>query len=618
MKDTTPAAAAGGRVEAKHAADAAEQAGASPPVAAPRALPDVMRRPGGIVQLLIRMGRDARDSLLSALARLRGVRRTRIPWGVRRERTRDPAFIGIYDELLPAAPEARLDARTWEDLHLEAVFAEVDRCASTIGQQTLYCWLRRPSASNRVLEERSAAADRMAGAPEVRQRVQQALAPLDTLDACFLPNLFASELPPPPRFRAVFPLLSMLALAMAGVTFVRPTFGLAGLLLVSAINLSIQYRYHRRIQPVTRPLTMLRRLIAAADAISRLRDPVLEPVLERLRQHNARLQGLSRAARYVAVELRGNDLIGSIYAWLNMLLLLDVNAFAFSVEAVRHRRADLAAVFETLGFLDAVSAIGSWRSTPGLRWCQPLLSVRGRRLSFQQLVHPLLDNAVANDFTIEGRSILITGSNMSGKTTFLRAVAVNAVLAQTVATCTAAAWRSPCLRVRSMIGRGDDLARGQSYFAVELELAHGLLRAAAGEAQHLFVIDEIFRGTNTTERVAASRAVLERLAAGDHSVLAATHDLELLHLLDDRWEFHHFRESVEDSRLLFDYRIPAGTHIDAQRHSHDGAVRFSAGSRCRGEGHGRSAGCGPGRREAWLIAAHGVTRCAAPPVDRCV
>ena len=114
-----------------------------------------------------------------------------------------------------------------------------------------------------------------------------------------------------------------------------------------------------------------------------------------------------------------------------------------------------------------------------------------------------------------------------------------------------------------MIGRADDLAQGQSYFAAELDLSLSLINAADETEPHLFAIDEIFRGTNTTERVAAARAVLARLAAGRHTVIAATHDLELLKLLDDRWEFHHFRESVTDGRLHFDYLMhpgPTSTH----------------------------------------------------------
>jgi DNA mismatch repair ATPase MutS len=117
--------------------------------------------------------------------------------------------------------------------------------------------------------------------------------------------------------------------------------------------------------------------------------------------------------------------------------------------------------------------------------------------------------------------------------------------------------------VRTLISRGDDLARGQSYFGVELELTRDLVHAAADDNPHLFVIDEIFRGTNTVERVAAARAVLQRLASKDHIVLAATHDLELLPLLGNAWDFHHFRESIDDGRLSFDYRLrpgPTSTH----------------------------------------------------------
>ena len=152
---------------------------------------------------------------------------------------------------------------------------------------------------------------------------------------------------------------------------------------------------------------------------------------------------------------------------------------------------------------------------------------------------------------------------MSGKSTFLRTVGVNAVLAQTLNMCFAASYDAPVLVVRCSIGRTDDLVSGKSYYIVEAESLLSLVRASANAAPHLFLLDELFRGTNATERIAAGQAVLRELLEGEgaatlHLAIAATHDAELVDLLQDRYAAHHFSDALGGNGLLFDYRLRAG------------------------------------------------------------
>ena len=98
----------------------------------------------------------------------------------------------------------------------------------------------------------------------------------------------------------------------------------------------------------------------------------------------------------------------------------------------------------------------------------------------------------------------------------------------------------------------------RSYYLAEVEAVRGLIRAKRPDAQHLFLLDEIFRGTNTAERVAGAYAVLAYLNRGRDLVVVATHDVELLHLLGDGYTPVHFREQISDGELTFDYRIHSG------------------------------------------------------------
>jgi DNA mismatch repair ATPase MutS len=149
---------------------------------------------------------------------------------------------------------------------------------------------------------------------------------------------------------------------------------------------------------------------------------------------------------------------------------------------------------------------------------------------------------------------------MSGKSTFLRTVGVNALLARTIDTCLASAYEAPAYRVRSCIGGGDDLVAGKSYYLVEVESVLSLVAASARDEPHLFIFDELFRGTNAVERIAAGDAVLRALvtAGKPHVVLAATHDGELVDLLRGTYAVYHLGDSIGPDGLAFDYQLTPG------------------------------------------------------------
>ena len=184
------------------------------------------------------------------------------------------------------------------------------------------------------------------------------------------------------------------------------------------------------------------------------------------------------------------------------------------------------------------------------------MAARGRAVDLVAITHPVLNQPVANSLRIDGQNLLLTGSNMSGKSTFVRTFGVNAVLAATIHTVFGASWRAPRLVVRTSIGRSDSLTGGTSYYRAEVD-ATGALFGVADRRQRLILIDELFRGTNSIERIAGAQAVLAHLDRGDDIVVVATHDVELLQLLPTYKSFH-FREEVQDGLLTFDYRLHAG------------------------------------------------------------
>jgi len=447
--------------------------------------------------------------------------------------------------------------RTWADLDLDDVFLKMDRTASQVGRQYLYHLLRTPSSDRRALAERDAAITRLGDDDALAACIRKALSPLGNHRSAQLVHVMFGNLPKRPRFSWVFPLLTMGSIGLIVAIPFWPRAFIAWVA-VCVINVALQVIYKPRLQRFVAAIHEVPKFVRAATTLGRVDVPELSFATKDLAANAHRLGMLKRASAWLMFEPgQTNELMASLYEYVNIVLLLDVSAFMFAVGALETLRPVMRATFEALGRLDALESLATWRSELP-RWSRPKLDETGKHLGAGQVYHPLLDEPVANSIDIRDRGVLITGSNMSGKTTFVRALGVNAVLAQTTFTVCADEWRSPMLTVRTSIGRRDSILEGKSYYLAEAESVQALIASKGDGSQHLFLLDEIFRGTNTPERVAAGYAVLRYLNRGDDLVVVATHDIELVGLLGDAYDAHHFREEIGDGTITFDHLIRPG------------------------------------------------------------
>lgn len=263
------------------------------------------------------------------------------------------------------------------------------------------------------------------------------------------------------------------------------------------------------------------------------------------------------------VGLRSNPFLGLL---LNLILPWDF-ALAFLGARERARVAHALPVWvETVHELDTLIALANFAALQPTATFPEIRRDAAPVLSAQQLGHPLIPAAarVRNDFEIEtlGQVDLITGSNMAGKSTFLKTVGVNLCLAYAGAPVLASKFTAQPFRLHTCIRITDSIVDGFSFFYAEVKCLKALLLAlqSTDELPLLYLIDEIFRGTNNRERLVGSRAYIQTLLGARGVGLIATHDLELVHLADANPQARnlHFRDDVSDGRLVFDYRLRAG------------------------------------------------------------
>lgn len=259
------------------------------------------------------------------------------------------------------------------------------------------------------------------------------------------------------------------------------------------------------------------------------------------------------------VELRRTQLFPVVH----LLTLWDVH-FLFALEGWRKRHGK-----EIRGWFDALAQVEALASLAGLSHDRPEFTFPeivhgGPRLEAEALGHPLLLEPVPNDVALSepANALLVTGSNMSGKSTLLRAMGLNAVLALAGGpVCAKRLVISPMSVLTSMRVK-DSLERGVSYFYAEVQRIKAVLDAAnAADGKALFLLDEILLGTNTRERQLASREVLQLLLASGASGAVSTHDLSLVELAEEhpgRIRCIHFRDQLVEDRMVFDYRLREG------------------------------------------------------------
>jgi len=489
-------------------------------------------------------------------------------WGQPQTRDRDLTAIAAYYRHLADAngDDGFLDDRTWADLNLDDLFADLDRTVSVVGQQVLYARLRSMPLGGHLDAFEALVAKVTSDAP-ARERAQVGLARLRDSSGY---DLWRLTQPGVMRTQPWHAMVPFLALAMLAALLAVPFFPQALLLIVggSIVSLSIRTTVAKELLVVSGAFRQIDGLVAAAAACRPLVAGDTTAIAGTMAADAASLSRLRRIASWVSRDSTSAvaGQLGSVFLeYLNLLFCLDANALFFGARELAARGPELLRLVKAVGEVDAALSVASYRSgTTG--WTRPQFTGPETASVMTAIRHPLIPDAVPNSIVIDDRrGAIITGSNMSGKTTFLRTVGVTAVLAQTINTCLAEVYRSPAFVVRSCIGRSDDPATGKSYYLVEVESVLALVHWSRTATPHLFLFDELFRGTNAVERIAAGEAVLKALVASSpdghachHVVLAATHDQELVDLLSQTYAAYHFTDTVDDQGLSFDYRLQSG------------------------------------------------------------
>ena len=458
--------------------------------------------------------------------------------------------------------EKQLDDITWNDLGMDEVFCRIDRTLSAAGEEYLYFTLRNIFCGKEKLDHLEEVIGWFLEQDDTRIRVQLLLKKLGHLGKYslydYLDNLdYLGE-----RNNRKILLLNLLYLLFASLLFVQPAVGILGIVVCMLGHILTYFREKKVIEPYITSFAYVLRMINVCEELVRQKIPVYKKELEDLNEALKSLRELKRGSFWVMAgnqgKIGGNPL-DIIADYLRMILHLDIWQFNLMLRKLRLKTNEVDRLLGITGYLDMAISVGGFRrSLEG--YCIPQLEENANKvyLHMEGGWHPLLTHPVKNSIRAD-RGVLLTGSNASGKSTFLKMVAVNAVLAQTIHTCTAESYHAPVFRIFSSMALRDSIQNGESYYIVEIRSLKRILDAAQTEtAPVLSFVDEVLRGTNTVERIAAATQILIHLSESGVLCFTATHDIEMTELLKDCYNNYHFEEVIRDGDISFPYELLPG------------------------------------------------------------
>lgn len=456
----------------------------------------------------------------------------------------------------------------------KSLFAVINRAATVDGVRTLASWFQAPAQKQAILDRQHAAAE-LEGKREWTQLLQTKLLfnlGQKTNIKTFLKRYLEDEAL---NFGSSFMRLYVKIVPFIFVVgilvslLVTPIWNY--LLLLAIVHLLWAMALGGRVSYFSSRIDKIGfTLISYADAVKMVEDEKFSAPLNQRLQAALKTNNqahLSTAFKHLGglvdkLDARNNILVG---AFLNMLMLWDFKQVLAIVDWKKNYEGNVLKAFEIIASFEALVSLATLKSNHHT-WVEPTIldNPQSEGIVAEAINHPLIPThlAVANDYNAQDHQVaLITGSNMAGKSTFLRTIGINAVLAYAGGVVFAKQFALPIYSLVSYMRIKDSLNESTSTFKAELDRMKFILGKLASDPHTFVLIDEMLRGTNSVDKYLGSKAIIRKILAIDGKGIVATHDLQLASMEEEyaeKLKNFHFDIQVRDGEMLFDYKLKDG------------------------------------------------------------
>lgn len=441
-----------------------------------------------------------------------------------------------------------VDDITWNDLNMGKIFENLNYTFTSVGEEILFYRLKKAHERHLINEE---LIERITRDGIYRSKLSLILSNLGKLTFANSSQYIFGK--PDYKVNKVYFILSLLPIVGVITMFVSLQLGISMVLISMLVNIFIYYSNQSKNEVEFKSLFYCLHVISSSRKIAKLNHDH-----EFIKQTTKLKKATFISFFLIQDDDSGSNLVLQLFTLVKSIFLIDYFIFNYIIKVLSNNRELYEMAWRKLGNIDCCYSIALWRKTLPF-YCLPKYTSNSP-LVIQDAYHPLLDKPVGNNFDFH-KNILLTGSNASGKSTFIKTIAINIVLSQALNTSTSKEIILKRGLVYSSMAMSDDIEKGQSYFISEINALKRIFDVRENSKDNFIYlfIDEVFKGTNTIERIAAAESVLNFLSDYKQTrIMAATHDLELTEKLAAKYDNYHFREQIINDEITFDYLIKDG------------------------------------------------------------
>lgn len=462
--------------------------------------------------------------------------------------------------------DVALDDDVCRDIDLDDMFCYVDRCITPIGELMLYYRFRRMKRSCRLADDEEDISI-IRENEEFRAKVEAALGAVNGKKGLSVTSLLnmSVKIARWHRFAWLIPVFEC-SLLLLILLYLPPAAAIVYAVIVLTFNVFVHNFNKSYVDLFIRPLIQLDQVRPSAVRLSGIdRFNNLNDVLNSV--HN--LSRLSRKLRIFSLNgILESDVMIVFYGLIELIKTIccvePIMTYVI-LRKINDVGKDARTLIEYIGEWDVLYSIASfrtWMESCGFAWSCPEFTDCKKSIDMEDVYHPLIKDCVPNSIRISGKSVIITGSNMSGKSSFIKTMVVNIVSSYAMNMCFANRMSLPECRISTVLSVTDDLDEGKSYYMSEILRIKSIIdrcRVSDGSITDFIFIDEIFKGTNTVERVSIADAVIRYLSSLENAIaVVSTHDIELAEGLEESLDTYHFNETVDSERIRFSYKLASG------------------------------------------------------------
>lgn len=457
-----------------------------------------------------------------------------------------------------------LDDITWNDLEGDVLFSSVNKCYSSCGEEILYNTLRKPKTSidEKAKEKNISQVEELKKNEDLRVKLQLIFATLGKTGRHSVYEYISllSNVKSVPLILFFVDWIGYVLIFL--LFFVNVPLAITVLVLWAIASIIFSLTKKSVVEQYVTSFEYIVRTLITAESIIKENPEIYPEEVSKLKALRKSLKGINSSSLVFIQETHRSgtmDIMMAIMSLINSFLMIDLFIFYRMLSLVNTKLDEFDEIFAVLGGMEAQISVSNMRASFE-NVCNPTFTDTNG-FEVKDISHPLVKGCVSNSFTTNG-GMLITGSNASGKSTFLRTVLVNCVLSQSVYTAIASEFLFKPSFIYSSMALKDSLESGESYYMVEINSIKRILLAKEANRNVICFLDEVLRGTNTIERIAAASEILRNLSGENIECFAATHDIELTYLLEENFSNFYFREEIKEidgkEDIFFSYRLNAG------------------------------------------------------------